>query len=315
MLPSWSGQLEDALYFSLIKRFIDSELEQYASNLLGRVGELMVAIALPLLTLWILWRGWEIVSARQRDALMAQVVDLLRVSVVVMVATSAAMHHDSVYRALTDGISDTAVTLVSGKPRGAILGDIDRGFAVMDLAYSRLQQIETGDDLQAGNLRDRSSELASLGAATPAVVGSAMMILNRFMLALLIGLGPFFVLCLMFKQSESLFRGWLSALVACQVSLAILSVAISLAMDLVVAMGTTLWLSDTLLAPSQSIDAGGIYNMARLQAATGLILSTLILGAPPAAAGLFRSSLANFSPYSPFNKGSETAAANRGKSH
>ena len=53
--------------------------------------------------------------------------------------------------------------------------------------------------------------------------------------------------------------------------------------------------------------------MARLQAATGLILSTLILGAPPAAAGLFRSAVANFNPYSPFNKGSEMAPANRGK--
>jgi type IV secretion system protein VirB6 len=311
----WSGQLEDALYFSLIKRFIDSELEQYAGNLLDRIGGLMVSVALPLLTLWIIWRGWEIITARQRDSIMAQVIDLLRVSVVVMVASTAALHHDSLYRLLTDGISDTAVSLVSGKPRGAVLGDIDRGFAVMDLAYSRLQQIDTGDDLQASNLRDKSSELASLGAASPAVVGSAMMVLNRFMLALLIGLGPFFVLCLVFKQSESLFRGWLSALLACQVSLAVLSVAISLAMDLVVAMGATLWLSDTLLVPGLGLDAGGIYNMARLQAATGLILSTLILGAPPAAAGLFRSALANFSPYSPFNKGSEGTPANRGRSH
>jgi type IV secretion system protein VirB6 len=78
-------------------------------------------------------------------------------------------------------------------------------------------------------------------------------------------------------------------------------------------MGATLWLSDTLLADGLGVDAGGIYNMARLQAATGLILSTLILGAPPAAAGLFRSAVANFNPYSPFNKGSEMAPANRGK--
>lgn len=313
MLGNGSGQLEDALYFSLIKRFIDSELEQYASNLLDRIGNLMLSVALPLLTLWILWRGWEIISARQRDSMMAQVLDLLRVSVVVMLASTAALQHDSLYRLLTDGISDTAVSLVSGKPRGAMLADIDRGFAVMDLAYSRLQQIETGDDPQAASLRDKSSELASLGAASPAVVGSALMVLNRFMLALLLGLGPFFVLCLVFKQTESLFRGWLGALVACQVSLAVLSVAISLAMDLVVAMGATLWLSDTLLAAGPGLDAGGIYNMARLQAATGLILSTLILGAPPAAAGLFRSAMANFNPYSPFNRGSETAPANRGK--
>ncbi|MBB1117586.1 type IV secretion system protein [Stenotrophomonas sp. W1S232] len=313
MNGSWSNQLEDALYFSLIKQFIDSELEQYAHNLLDRIGDLMLTIALPLLSLWIMWRGWEIVSARQREPMMAQVVDLLRVSVVVMLASTAALNHDSLYRVLTDGISNATVSLVSGKPAGALLNDIDRGFAVMDLAYSRLQQIDTGDDIQASNQRDKSSELASLGAASPAVVGSAMMVLNRFMLAILLGLGPFFVLCLVFKQGEGLFRGWLSALVACQVSLAVLSVAISLAMDLVVAMGATLWLSDTLLADGLGVDAGGIYNMARLQAATGLILSTLILGAPPAAAGLFRSAVANFNPYSPFNKGSEMAPANRGK--
>ena len=119
MLGNGSAQLEDALYFSLIKRFIDSELEQYASNLLDRIGNLMLSVALPLLTLWILWRGWEIISARQRDSMMAQVLDLLRVSVVVMLASTAALQHDSLYRLLTDGISDTAVSLVSGKPRGA----------------------------------------------------------------------------------------------------------------------------------------------------------------------------------------------------
>lgn len=313
MLGISPGQLEDAAYFSMIKKFIDGEIERYALNLLSRVGELMTTIALPLLTFWVLWRGWEIISARQREPMMTQVVELLRISLVVLVATTAALQHQSLYKTLTDGVSDTAITLVSGKPTGSLLSDIDQGFAVMELAYSRLQQVETGDDPQASTQRDKSSELASLGAASPAVVGSALMILNRFMLGLLIGLGPFFVLCLIFKQGHGLFRGWLSALVACQVSLAVLSVTISLAMDLVVAMGTTLWLSDTLLSAGQALDAGGIYNMARLQAATGLILSTLILGAPPAAAGLFRAGMVNFNPYSPFNSDSSKVPANRGK--
>ena len=145
------------------------------------------------------------------------------------------------------------------------------------------------------------------------MVGSALMVLNRFMLALLIGLGPVFVLFLMFKQTESLFKGWLGALLATLVSLAVLSVTITLAMDLTVAIGTALWLGDQVLQGSNGEQAAGLYNLARLQGATGLILSTLILGAPPAAAALLRAGVANFNPYSPFNAGSREAPANRGK--
>jgi type IV secretion system protein VirB6 len=306
-------QLDDIVYFSMIKDFIDQELSDYGQNLLGRISHLLAVIALPLLTLWILWQGWEIINGRSRISMMTQVTELLRISLIVMVATVAAANHDSLYRGLTDGISDTAVQLVSGKPRGSLLTDIDRGFAVMELAYSRLQQIDTAGDAQASAQRDKSSELASLGAASPAVVGSALMVLNRFMLALLIGLGPLFVLCLMFKQTESLFKGWLGALLATQVSLAVLSVAITLAMDLTVAIGTTLWLGDKLLQSGDGEQVGGLYNLARLQGATGLILSTLILGAPPAAAALFRAGVANFNAYSPFNASSKAAPANRGK--
>ena len=306
-------QIEDIAYFSMIKSFIDQELADYGNNLLSRISHLMSVIALPLLTLWLIWQGWEIVAGRNRTSMMGQVVEMLRISLIVIIATAAAANHDSLYRGLTDGVSDTAVELVSGKPRGSLLVDIDRGFAVMELAYSRLQQIDTAGDAQASAQRDKSSELASLGAASPAVVGSALMVLNRIMLALLIGLGPVFVLFLMFKQTESLFKGWLGALLATQVSLAVLSVTITLAMDLTVAIGTALWLGDQVLQGSNGEQAAGLYNLARLQGATGLILSTLILGAPPAAAALFRAGVASFNPYSPFNAGSKDAPANRGK--
>ncbi|UZW61882.1 hypothetical protein [Lysobacter enzymogenes] len=54
----------------------------------------------------------------------------------------------------------------------------------------------------------------------------------------------------------------------------------------------------TLCAFAMGTASDGISSVVQMQGVLGLVLSTLIMGAPPAAAMLFRGLLANFNPYS-----------------
>ena len=84
-----------------------------------------------------------------------------------------------------------------------------------------------------------------------------------------------------------------TALLGTLFSLALLTVMITLAMDMLVAVGTAFWVSGWVTgAPQESLT-----SMAMQQGGMGLILTMLIVSAPPMAAMFFNGVLGQFSPY------------------
>jgi hypothetical protein len=79
-------------------------------------------------------------------------------------------------------------------------------------------------------------------------------------------------------------------------SLAVLSVMVALALDVVMAVAASFWVGKFMGGSSE-----GVNSMAMQQGGLGLILTMLIISAPPMAASFFQGVLANFNPYSSFN--------------
>ncbi|WP_425611816.1 type IV secretion system protein [Xanthomonas campestris] len=48
--------------------------------------------------------------------------------------------------------------------------------------------------------------MVGVGTGGPAVVAGSMMLLYRIAMALFVGFGPLFILCLLFEQTKSLFQ-------------------------------------------------------------------------------------------------------------
>jgi type IV secretion system protein VirB6 len=76
-------------------------------------------------------------------------------------------------------------------------------------------------------------------------------------------------------------------------SLALLSVMVTLATDMVIAVAASFWTSSLLGAGPDSIS-----SMALQQGGMGIVLSMLIMTAPPMAAMFFSGTLGSFVPYS-----------------
>ncbi|WP_430542372.1 type IV secretion system protein [Stenotrophomonas maltophilia] len=169
----------------------------------------------------------------------------------------------------------------------------------MQVALSSIDGIKILNDpgLQAD--KTRALWFIGMGTGGPAVTAGAMLLLYEVALALFIGLGPLFILCLLFDQTKQLFQRWLFYGIGTMFSMAVLAAMVSIALDMAIRVSTAFWstaLVNKFLLEGASSD--GMTSQAMQQGGMGLILTTLILTAPPMAAMFFQGTLGSFMAYS-----------------
>lgn len=288
-----SQALPNMIFFQEINGFLDDEIGEFARNLLGRVVTVAGSAALTLLTFWILVQGYRIATGLSREPMMALVGDALKAVLVIGIATGAAAGAGSTYRVLTDGLGEAVSQMVTGTDEGGPYEDIDRALAIMQVAITLIDSIDHGGDLLTEQRKARAMWFAGIGLGGPAMIAAGMLLLNKVAIALVVGLGPIFILCLLFRTTRQLFSKWLHYGLGTLFSLALLTVMVTLAMDMLIAVGMAFWVADWVTAtPQESLTA-----MAMQQGGMGVILTMLIVSAPPMAAMFFNGVLGQFSPY------------------
>jgi type IV secretion system protein VirB6 len=134
------------------------------------------------------------------------------------------------------------------------------------------------------------------------MTAAALLLMYQIALALFVGLGPIFILCLIFEQTKPLFHKWLMYGIATLFSLAVLNFVVSLVLGLTLRVAAALWASDT-VNKILGISAEGFSNQALEQGGLGLLMTVLILSTPPMAAAFFNATLGQFYTYSGINPG------------
>ncbi|WP_139145237.1 type IV secretion system protein, partial [Xanthomonas campestris] len=133
-----------------------------------------------------------------------------------------------------------------------------------------------------------------VGMAGPGVVGGSLLLLNKIGMALFVGFGPLFIMCLLFQATKSLFSKWLLYGLGMVFSLSVLSFTVSLATKVIGAVAVAFLVKYAM--PGNSGE--GISSMALQQGGLGLVMTTLIVTAPPMAAAFFQGTLGQFTAYS-----------------
>ena len=184
---------------------------------------------------------------------------------------------------------------------------IDENLGWMQVALTSIDVLDVASDEALDSKKTRALYMVGFGTGGPAIVGGTMLLLYEIALALFIGLGPLFILCLLFDQTKQLFSRWLYYGIGTMFSMAVLSAMVSIALEMVIRVSTAFWgasLRGSLMGQNFS---DGMTSQAMQQGGMGLILTTLIVTAPPTAAAFFQGTLGQFSPYAAF--GSQQAAA------
>jgi type IV secretion system protein VirB6 len=247
-------------------------------------------------------------TGRSRDSLMVLVVGSLRSVLIVSAATAMSFGSSDLYRTFTDGMPREITYVVTGS-EDAPADLIDKSLDKMQVALVGIDALAAMDQQGLKEDKDRALWMTGIGVAGPSVVGGALLLLYKIALALFVGLGPLFILSLLFEQTKSLFGRWLYYGIGTMFSLGVLSFMVALAMKMVLAVATA-FAAQYLVA--LSLGAGGstagVSSMAMQQGGLGLILTVLLVMTPPMAAAFFGGTMGHFSGYSQFGGGAAGAS-------
>jgi len=284
------ASLPNMVFFSEINDFLDDEIAEFAGNLLKRVAKFVGGIAFTIVTWWIIYQGYRIVTGQSREPMMALVANSLKAVLIVGIAIGAAASSGSSYKALTDGVNSVVRKVITGDEGEGSYADIDKTLAILQVALAVIDGVESGDNEITESNKDRALTFTGVGLGGPAIMAATTLLLNKIAMALVIGLGPFFILCLLFEQTKPLFQRWLYYGIGTLFSMAFLTVMVTLAMDMVIAVGMAFWLPSNWLPIGQE----SLTSMAMQQGGMGVVLSMLILAAPPMAAMFFQGTMGQF---------------------
>lgn len=298
----WNGILDglaQMAFYNAIYSFLESAIDRFAIETLGRAMSIVSGAVLTALTIWIMIQGYRIVTGQSRESMAALMVNTGRAAVICVCASGFALFSQDLKGFFTDSLGGQITALVTGEDKD-VKSQIDKNLALMTVSMMSLDQIKSHNDEELDERKRQAKIMSGIGSGGPAVVAGSMLLLYQVAIAMFIGFGPIFILCLLFEQTKPLFQRWLFYGIGTLFSQAVLVFVTSVAMEMVARVAAAIWTTHMLSMADLGLDVvsqQGLTSQAMQQGGMGLILSTLILATPPMAAMFFQGALGNFSPY------------------
>ena len=290
--------LGDLIFFSLINDYLSEEITGRFSEALNNMFGWVSGMVLIAMTLWVWWQGFLIVTGRSRESMLSFVAQAAQRVFIVSVALGASVGGTEVFDWLAEDLPREINLVVTGDDESAY-DTIDRNLGYMQIAMSSIDAIHTGGDPSAEASKTRALWFAGIGTSGPAIVGGAMLLLNKIALSMFIAFAPMFILALMFDFTKPLFSRWLYYGLATMFSLAMLNLMVSIATELVIRVASYMWVGSAIAALT-GLGEEGLTSRAMQQGGIGLILTTMIISTPPMAGAFFNGVLGQFSAYNVF---------------
>jgi type IV secretion system protein VirB6 len=241
LLRPLAQSIGDLAYFTLIYNFVRNEIQDFGLNMMQFASGVVGSAALSILTLWILIQGFRILTGQSRDSLMALVMNALKAGLIVSAATTFGLAGPDVHDFLTVDLKGVITSIVTGDPNSTAEDLIDDNLAWMQLGLSSIDALQIVSDPTLHSEKARAMWMIGVGTAGPAMVGGAMLLMYEVALALFVGLGPIFILCLLFDATKSLFQRWLLYGIGTMFSLAVLAAMVAIATKTVLAVAEAFW--------------------------------------------------------------------------
>ena len=302
------GDLTSFAYYILVYKFLQNQIETFQQHVLGNFTTWVAGISLILVTLWIMIQGFRLVTGRAQGSMMEFVVTSARIALICAAASTMSLFGNDLqgYLSADGGLASEISQLVSGTD--SPVSQIDQNMAAAQLTMAAIDvvQVSPGNVSVAGE-KDRAALIATFGAAGPAMIAGAMLLMYQFTLAIFVGFGPLFILSLIFEQTKSLFSRWLYYGIATMFSIAMLEVVSSIVLDLMLRVAGAMWASSLINTITMQTPQG-FTSQAMQQGGIGLLMSTLVISIPPIAGHFFGGTVGQFVAYSQFGPSARSNA-------
>ena len=302
------GDLSNLVFFQRIYAFLNDEIDEFMNNFMGRSMKLVGTAALLLLTIWVLYQGYRIMTGISRESMSAFTLQAARNAFIILTATSMALFGEDLSEVLSQTLPNGIHFFVTGQS-GSPYEQIDHSLGYMQLALTSIDAIQTGGDLGLEDAKTRAKWFTGIGVGLPAVLAGSMLMLFRLAIALFVGFGPIFIMCLMFDYTKQMFHKWLMLGIGTMFSLAVMSFTVTLALDAILAVTASFWAGKLLLGSNPE----GVTSVAMQQGGLGLFMTALIVSAPPMAAAFFQGTIGQFAAYNQFGQNAASGGGGGGQ--
>lgn len=301
-------------FFALIYNYLKKEIDTFGLDLMGRMMTWASGIALILVTLWVLFIGYRVITGQYREPLAALVTRGLQIVLIVSAATTMSAFGSNLHKFFTENLDQEIHELFTGVKGKTAAQSIDQNLAYMQLAMGAIDAVQVLEGNQeAREQKARALMFAGFGTGGPPMAAGAMLLLFQFTIAMFVGLGPLFILCLIFDQTKDLFRKWLYYGIGTIFSMAMLSMVTAMTMKLAAKVAIAMWVSKAVLGVIPGADVEGLSSLALQQGGIGMLLTVLIITVPPSAALFFQGVMGNFTPYTAFSSGAVNTPGPQGQ--
>ncbi|MBB4591607.1 type IV secretion system protein [Xanthomonas cannabis] len=295
--PLADANLGDFVFFKLVNDYFNREIQEFGLDLMGRAMRWVSTIALTITTLWILILGYRIATGQSRESAMATMIKAGKVALVISFASALGANGAMLHQSMTQNLDKEIHRLFTGD-EGTAADAIDENLAYTQVAMATLDAVRV-DPSQPEVLekKGRAMLMAGFGTASPPMAAGAMLLLFKFTMAFLIGIGPIFILALVFDQTKDLFKKWLFYVIGTLFSMSMLSVVTAMVLKFTAKVAAAYWAVKFI----PLVSAEGLSSQALQQGGIGLIMTMLIITVPTIAAALWQGNMGTFLSYTAFN--------------
>jgi type IV secretion system protein VirB6 len=302
-LPQAGTGVGDFVFFELIANYLDGKISLLADAVMRRAMAWVGLTALSLLTIWIMVVGYQIVTGTYRDSLSSLVTDMAKKVLIVSVAVSMSLFGTNLQHFFTVDVDQAVNQLVNGEETKSTADSIDESLAYMQVAFTAIDSVQVlGDDADLRGQKERALLFAGFGTSSPAMTAGAMLIFFKFIIGFFVGLGPLFILMLLFKKTQPMFQRWLQYGIATLFAMAGLNAVTAIVLELSTRVAIAFWGAKAING-LLAVDPEGLSMQAMQQGGIGLLLSVAIVSVPSALAAFFGGVAGNFMAFSQFPGG------------
>jgi type IV secretion system protein VirB6 len=209
--------------FNNVGESLDSWSGAYVTAVSAGLSVQLVPLAGAGLSLWLLIFGTRILTGQVGDPIAELLRRFITISIVFTIALSAGVYQDVIVPAvhgLTDGLAGAILSSAGRDPSSASasiyqqLDDYDGMVDKVVVGYLKESLLNFAQwDFGVGLMQLFAAVLLSFTAVIMLIVLGLEVMFGRVALALLLGLGPFFILCSVFEATSKFFTAWVQGCV------------------------------------------------------------------------------------------------------
>ena len=255
--------------------YTDKTTAKYVLDGAAAVAAALAPTAATMLSLYIVFWGLSMMTGKINEPVMDGAVRVLKASLIIAFATSSALYASNVVGFLYNWPA-ALVGIVGGS-------GVTNTTVILDNSFNQAITLGSQAWEKAGPMNMGLYIVALVIWAMGAVVTSIATVIiftSKFCLAMLLAIGPFFILSLMFEATRSFFSKWLSMVVTQGFTIVLISMAVQLVIKY--------YAAGLAAGNADADDSGGIVSMTAMMPSIfiSLVAIPLMRHIPHLAGGL-----------------------------